>query len=128
MKEKWGIAHVYSSNNNTIITITDATGSETLAKNSGGIVSRNDRRKGTPHIAMQAAQEAAQQAANKGLKGVHVKIRAPGGHKSKIPGPGAQAAIRALARSKLRVGKIEDVTPIPHDGTKKAGGKRGRRP
>lgn len=128
MKEKWGIANIYASNNNVIITITDSTGSETLAKNSGGIETKADRRKGSPHIAMQAAQKAAQQASKKGLRGVHVKYRAPGGHKSNIPGPGAQAAIRALARSRLKVGKIEDVTPIPHDGTKKAGGKRGRRP
>ncbi len=128
MKDKWGVAHIHSSNNNTIITITDATGSETLAKNSGGMVTTTDRKKGSPHIAMKAAGKAAAEASEKGLKGVHVQIRAPGGHGSKRPGPGAQAAIRALARSKLSIGKIEDVTPVPHDGTKKPGGKRGRRP
>lgn len=127
MKQKWGIAHIHSSKNNTVITITDSTGSETIAKCSGGMVVKSDRKKGAPHTAMQAAQRVAEEAAKKGLKGVNVKIRAPGGHKSHIPGPGTQAAIRSLARSKLRVGKIEDVTPIPHDGTKKPGGKRGRR-
>ena len=60
-------------------------------------------------------------------EGVHVKVRAPGGNKSTSPGPGAQAAIRALARAGIRIGRIEDVTPIPHDGTKKKGGRRGRR-
>jgi len=127
MREKWGTAHVHSSKNNTIITITDSTGSETLAKCSGGIIAKADRKKGEPHTAMEAAKRAAEEASEKGLKGIHIKIRAPGGHKAKMPGPGAQAAIRALSRSKLSVGKIEDVTPIPHDGTKKPGGKRGRR-
>jgi len=127
MREKWGTAHIHSSNNNTIITITDSTGSETLARSSGGMIVKADRKKGEPHTAMEAAKQAANEAYKKGLKGIHIKIRAPGGHKAKMPGPGAQAAIRALSRSRLSVGKIEDVTPIPHDGTKKKGGKRGRR-
>ena len=59
--------------------------------------------------------------------GNHVRVRAPGGNKDSSPGPGAQAAIRALARAGLRIGRIEDVTPLPHDGTKKKGGRRGRR-
>ena len=59
--------------------------------------------------------------------GIHVRVRAPGGNKSVSPGPGAQAAIRALTRAGLKIGRIEDVTPIPHDGTKKKGGRRGRR-
>ena len=63
----------------------------------------------------------------RGIVGVHVRVRAPGGHHSKTPGSGAQAAIRALARSGLRIGKIEDVTPLPTDTTKRPGGKRGRR-
>ena len=62
-----------------------------------------------------------------GIIGVHVRVRAPGGNGQRSPGPGAQAAIRALARAGLKIGRIEDVTPIPHDGTKPSGGKRGRR-
>ena len=127
MPGHWGIAHIFSSKNNTIITITDMTGAETLAKCSGGIVVDADRKEGTPHAAMLAAQKAAASALEKGLMGVHIKVRAPGGHYSKIPGQGAQAAIRTLARSGLRIGRIEDVTPIPHDTTQKPGGKRGRR-
>lgn len=127
MTERWGIAHIYSSKNNTIITITDLTGAETLAKCSGGIVVDADRKEGTPYAAMLAAQRAAEAAKNKGITGVHIRVRAPGGHNSKIPGAGAQAAIRALARSGIRIGRIEDVTPVPHDTTKKPGGKRGRR-
>ncbi len=127
MPENWGIAHIFSSKNNTIITITDLTGAETIAKCSGGMVVDADRKEGSPYAAMIAAQKVAEQAVGKGIGGVHVKVRAPGGHLSKIPGQGAQAAIRALARSGLRIGRIEDVTPVPHDTTRRPGGKRGRR-
>ncbi len=126
-KELWGIAHIYSSKNNTIITVTDLTGAETIAKCSGGMVTDSDRKEGSPNTAMLAAQKVAEDLKNKGVVGVHIQVRAPGGHKSKIPGQGAQAAIRALARSGLKIGMIEDVTPIPHDTTRKPGGKRGRR-
>ncbi len=128
MKEElWGIAHIYASKNNTIITVTDLTGAETLAKCSGGMVVDADRKEGSPYAAMMAAQRVAEELKNKGVVGVHIHVRAPGGHRSKIPGQGAQAAIRALARSGLRIGRIEDVTPIPHDTTRRKGGKRGRR-
>lgn len=126
-KDLWGIAHIFSSKNNTIITITDLTGAETISKCSGGIVVDADRKEGTPHAAMMAARRVAEEALAKGIIGVHIQVRAPGGHGSKMPGQGAQAAIRALARSGLRIGRIEDVTPIPHDTTRKPGGKRGRR-
>lgn len=126
-KGRWGIAHIYSSYNNTIITITDITGSETIARVSGGMIVKADRDEGNPYTAMQAALRAAEIAKEKGIEGVHIKVRAPGGNKHITPGPGAQAAIRALARAGLKIGRIEDVTPIPHDGTRPPGGKRGRR-
>lgn len=126
-KDIWAVAHIYSSKNNTIITITDLTGAETIAKCSGGIAVDAQRKEGTPHAAMIAARKVAEAAKAKGIVGVHIQVRAPGGHGSKMPGQGAQAAIRALARSGLRIGRIEDVTPIPHDTTQKPGGKRGRR-
>ena len=66
-------------------------------------------------------------AKERGIVGVLVRVRAPGGHGSKTPGVGAQAAIRALARSGLRIGKIEDVTPTPTDSMRRKGGRRGRR-
>jgi small subunit ribosomal protein S11 len=122
-KEKWGVANIYSSFNNTIITITDVTGAETITQWSGGKVVRADRQESSPFAAMEAASRAADDAKEKGIVGLHIKVRAPGGNGPRSPGPGAQATIRALAK----IGKIEDVTPIPHDGTGRPGGKRGRR-
>ncbi|NUN11863.1 30S ribosomal protein S11 [Candidatus Micrarchaeota archaeon] len=127
LEGKWGVAHVYSSKNDTIITITDLSGAETIAVGSGGMIVKNDREEGTPYAAMQSAFKAAEKAKERGIVGVHIRVRAPGGHHTKTPGSGAQAAIRALARSGLKIGKIEDVTPIPTDTTKRPGGKRGRR-
>ena len=127
MKIKWGIAHIYSSLNNTIIQITDITGSETLAVCSGGMVSDKDMNKGKPYTAMVAARKAAEKALAQGITSLHIKIRAPGGIKSKIPGQGAQPAIRSLARAGFKIGSIEDVTPVSHDGCRKKGGRRGRR-
>lgn len=124
---KWGMAHIYSSYNNTIIHITDLSGAETIAICSGGVVVKADREKPSPYAAMQAASRAAQIAKDKGINAIHIKVRAPGGHGPKTPGPGAQAAIRALARSGFIIGRIEDVTPIPHDTTRRPGGRRGRR-
>lgn len=128
-KIRWAVAHIYASYNNTIIQITDITGAETIAVGSGGMVVRSDRLESSPSAAMMAARKAAEDALQKGIGGIHVKIRAPGGHQGpKNPGPGAQSAIRALARAGLKIGDIEDVTPYPHDGCRKKGGKRGRRP
>jgi small subunit ribosomal protein S11 len=127
MMAKWGVAHIHASFNNIIITITDLTGAETIARCSGGMVVKAAKDEASPYAAMRAAERAADAAREKGIDSIHIKIRAPGGNKSTSPGPGAQAAIRALARAGIRIGRIEDVTPIPHDGTKKKGGRRGRR-
>ncbi len=124
---KWGIANIFSSKNNTIITVTDLSGAETISVGSGGMIVKSDREEGGPYAAMQAAFKAADKAKERGVIGLHIRVRAPGGHKSKTPGSGAQAAIRAFARTGLRIGKIEDVTPLPTDTTKRPGGKRGRR-
>ncbi|RLF16633.1 MAG: 30S ribosomal protein S11 [Thermoprotei archaeon] len=123
----WGICHIYSSFNNTLILITDLTGAETIAKASGGMVVKADREKPSPYAAMLAATKAAQQALEKGINAVHIRVRATGGSGPKTPGPGAQAAIRALARAGLIIGQIEDVTPLPHDHIRRPGGRRGRR-
>jgi ribosomal protein S11 len=81
----------------------------------------------SPYAAMLAAQDVAERCKEVGITALHVKLRATGGNRTKTPGPGAQSALRALARAGLRIGRIEDVTPIPSDSTRKKGGRRGRR-
>jgi len=127
MAMKVSVVHIYSSHNDTIITATDITGAETFAKASGGMVVKADREEASPYAAMKAAEMVAEQLKEKEIEDIIVKVRAPGGNRSLSPGPGAQAAIRALARAGMRILRIEDVTPIPHDTTRKPGGKRGRR-
>ena len=124
---RWGIAHIFASFNNIIITVTDLTGAETIARCSGGMVTKSAKDEGSPYTAMKVAQAVAEVVREKGIDKVNVRIRGQGGNKAGTPGRGAQAAIRALVRSGLRIGKIEDVTPIPHDGCRKKGGRRGRR-
>lgn len=124
---KWCVAHIHASYNNTIITVTDLTGAETIAKSSGGMVTKAARDESSPYTAMKMASEVAHKLKDMGIKGVHFRVRAPGGNKQRSPGPGAQAAIRAFARAGLKIGRIEDVTPIPHNGSIGRGGKRGRR-
>ena len=126
-KEKWGIAHIYSSYNNTIIHITDLTGAETVTLSSGGQHVTADRYESSPFAAMKASNAVVDAAKAKGFTALHIKVRAVGGTGSRVPGPGAQAAIRALARGGFKIGRIDDCTPIPHDTTRKKGGKRGRR-
>lgn len=86
-----------------------------------------DRDESSPYAAMLAAQDVAQKCKEVGITAVHIKLRATGGTSTKTPGPGGQAALRALARSGLRIGRIEDVTPVPSDSTRRKGGRRGRR-
>lgn len=124
----WGVLHIYSSKNNTILHVTDITGSETISIKSGGQIVKSQREESSPYAAMQSAVRIAEEIKDKGMKGVHIKVRAPGGHNGpRYPGKGAQAAIRAISRSGILIGKIEDVTPIPFGGCRPKGGKRGRR-
>jgi small subunit ribosomal protein S11 len=124
---KLGVVNIYASQNNTVITVTDITGAETLAKASGGMVVKADRDESSPYAAMKEIDLIVEKLREKEITDVVIKIRAPGGAKGHNPGPGAQAAVRALARAGIKIARIEDSTPIPHDGTKKKGGKRGRR-
>ena len=124
---RWGVVHIYSSYNNTIVHITDISGAETNARTSGGMFVKADRMESSTYAAMRAAGAAARTAKDKGINSIHIKVRAPGGSRPRTPGAGAQAAIRALAREGFRIGRIEECTPIPHDGTRRPGGRRGRR-
>lgn len=86
-----------------------------------------DRDESSPYAAMLAAQDVAEICKTFGINALHIKLRATGGNKSKTPGPGAQSALRALARSGMKIGRIEDVTPTPSDTSRRKGGRRGRR-
>ena len=125
--ERWAVVHIYSSYNNTIVHVTDISGAETIVRASGGMFVKADRLESSPYAAMRAAAHAAMVAKDRGVNAIHIKVRAPGGSGARTPGSGAQAAIRALARAGFRIGRIEEVTPVPHDGTRRKGGRRGRR-
>ena len=126
--EKWAVVHIYSSYNNTLVHITDISGAETIARTSGGMFVKADRMESSPYAAMRSASSAAEVARDKGITAIHIKVSAPGGAGARTPGSGAQAAIRAIARAGFRaIGRIEEVTPLPHDGTRRKGGRRGRR-
>lgn len=103
------------------------TGRETIVRVTGGMKVKADRDEPSPYAAMLAAQDVAVKCKELGITALHVKMRAIGGTGPKTPGPGGQAALRALARAGMRIGRIEDVTPIPTDCTRRKGGRRGRR-
>lgn len=126
-KRRVALVNVFSSKNDTIITATDQSGAETLAWASGGMMVKSDREEGRPYAAMQATLKVVNILKDKGITFVNIRIRAPGGSGAKTPGAGAQAVVRTLARTGLRIGRIDDVTPIPTDSMKRKGGRRGRR-
>ena len=127
-KLKWGIAHIYASYNNTVITITDLTGSETFGRATGGMIVKAHRLEGSPTAAMGAAKKCGEQARENGVNALHIKVRAPGGHEGPHnPGAGAQAAIRTFSRDGFKIGLIEDVTRTAHGGCRISHMRRGRR-
>jgi len=85
----------------------------------GGMKVKADRDESSPYAAMLAAQDVATRCREVGITALHVKLRATGGTGTKTPGPGAQSALRALARSGMRIGRIEDVTPIATNSTRR---------
>ncbi|KAI0402922.1 40S ribosomal protein S14 [Xylaria palmicola] len=123
----FGCCRIFASFNDTFIHVTDLSGRETITRVTGGMKVKADRDESSPYAAMLAAQDVAQRCKDLGITALHVKIRATGGNGTKTPGPGAQSALRALARSGMRIGRIEDVTPTPSDSTRRKGGRRGRR-
>ncbi|CAK9027480.1 40S ribosomal protein S14-2 [Durusdinium trenchii] len=123
----FAVAHIFASFNDTFVHVTDISGRETLVRVTGGMKVKADRDESSPYAAMLAAQDVATRCKELGVTALHIKLRATGGSKTKTPGPGAQSALRALARAGMTIGRIEDVTPIPHDSTRRKGGKRGRR-
>ena len=102
-----GQAHIHATFNNTIINMTDQQG-DTITWGSAGTAGFKGSRKSTPYAARMAAQETAKQAMDHGMTEIDVFVKGPG--------PGREAAIRALQAAGLRVKTITDVTPIPHNG------------
>ena len=102
-----GVAHIHSTFNNTIVTITDESGN-TIAWSSAGALGFKGSRKSTPYAAQMAAEAAGKAAVDHGMKVVEVNVKGPG--------PGREAAVRALQTAGLDITVINDVTPIPHNG------------
>jgi len=102
-----GVAHIHSSFNNTIITITDTQGNAISWKSAGGMGFKGSR-KSTPFAAQMAAEVCAKEAINQGMREVEVFVKGPGS--------GREAAIRSLQAAGLEVNLIKDVTPVPHNG------------
>jgi small subunit ribosomal protein S11 len=102
-----GIAHIHASFNNTIITITDRQGNALSWATSGGSGFRGSR-KSTPFAAQVAAERAGEAAKDYGLQNLDVEVKGPG--------PGRESAVRALNNCGYKIGSINDVTPIPHNG------------
>ena len=103
----FGVAHINSTFNNTIITITDTTGN-TVSRSSSGNKGFKGSRKSTPFAAQLAAEEAGKKAIEHGMKNIEIIIKGPGN--------GRESAIRALGSTGLNITVIKDVTPIPHNG------------
>lgn len=126
MAKNRGIIHIYATHNNTKMLLTDITGSETIAKTSGGMETKAQHKEGSPYVAMKLSENLANTAKEKGITEVFVKVRGHGGNKSNSAGQGAEAAIRSLTRNGLRLISIENVTPGPHDGCRKKKKFRGK--
>ena len=102
-----GVAHVNSTFNNTIITITDAQGN-TIAWSTAGVMGFKGSRKSTPYAAQMAAEDAGKKAQEHGMKTLEVEVKGPGS--------GRESALRALQAIGFTITTIRDVTPIPHNG------------
>ena len=120
-----GVVNIYTSFNNTIVHVTDMSG-KTLTKVTGGMVTKHDRLKANPTIAMFIAKRIGEELKEKGVNSLYVRIRAK--TRNPAPGPGAHAIIKSLSRSGFKILNILDTTRVPRGGPKKKGGRRGRRP
>ena len=121
---KTGIVSIYSTFNNTIAQLTDLAGN-TIAKVTGGIITKHDRLKANPTIAMFIAKRLKEVAIDYEIKNLYVRVR--GQTTSTGPGPGAHALVKTLSKEGFRIISIADITRVPRGGPKKKGGRRGRR-
>lgn len=118
------VINIYTSFNNTIVHVTDMSG-KTIAKVTGGMVTKHDRLKANPTIAMFIAKRITENMKEHGIKSLYVRIRAK--TRNPAPGPGANAIIKSLTREGFKILNILDTVRIPRGGPKKKGGRRGRR-
>jgi small subunit ribosomal protein S11 len=118
------IVYIFSSQNNTIVHITDLAGS-TLSRVSGGMITKHSRLKADPTIAMFVAKKAAERAKDLGITTLYIRMKAKTG--SIGFGPGVHAAVKSLSKEGFKIANILDTTKVPRGGPKKKGGKRGRR-
>tara|TARA_Y100000310_G_C20634010_1_gene790208 strand:- start:789 stop:1199 length:411 start_codon:yes stop_codon:yes gene_type:complete len=123
-KEIEATANIYTSFNNTLVHVTDMSGI-TLSKVTGGMVTKQDRLKANPTVAMFIAKRTAENIKDLGIKSLYIRIRAK--TRNPAPGPGANAIIKSLSRSGFKILNILDTTRFPRGGPKKKGGRRGRR-
>ena len=123
-REIEAVINIYTSFNNTIAHVTDMSG-RTIAKITGGMVTKQDRLKANPTIAMFIAKRISEEMKDYGITSLYVRIRAKTG--SPAPGPGANAVIKSLTREGFKVVNILDMTRVPRGGPKVKGGRRGRR-
>ena len=124
-KESEAVINIYTSFNNTIVHVTDMAG-RTISKVTGGMVTKHNRLKANPTIAMFIAKRISEEVKDLGIKSFYVRIRAK--TRNPAPGPGAHAIVKSLSREGFKVLNILDTTRIPRGGPKKKGGRRGRRP
>uniref|UniRef100_A0A2K5DV01 Small ribosomal subunit protein uS11 n=1 Tax=Aotus nancymaae TaxID=37293 RepID=A0A2K5DV01_AOTNA len=101
----FGVCHIFASFNDTFVHVTDLSSKETICRVTGGMKVKADRDESSLYAAMVAAQDVAQRCKELGITALHIKLRATGGNRTKIPGPGAQLALRALARSGMKIGR-----------------------
>lgn len=124
-KEIEAVVNIYASFNNTLVHVTDMSG-KTISKVTGGMVTKHNRLKANPTVAMFISKRIAEEIKDLGIKSLYVRIRAK--TRNPAPGPGAHAIIKSLSRSGFKILNILDTTRMPRGGPKKKGGRRGRRP
>lgn len=123
-KEIEAVVNIYTSFNNTLAHVTDMSG-RTIVKVGGGMVTKHDRLKANPTIAMFIAKRISEGMKDLGVKSLYIRIRAK--TRNPAPGPGAHAIVKSLSREGFKILNILDTTRNPRGGPKKQGGRRGRR-
>lgn len=124
-KEIEAIVNIYTSFNNTLVHVTDVSG-RTITKVTGGMVTKQDRLKANPTVAMFISKRISETMKDLGITSLYVQVRSKTG--APAPGPGAHALIKNLSREGFKILNILDTTRIPRGGPKIKGGRRGRRP